>query len=271
MNVTIEQLRDRLIAVRDDPTASGASQVNAFEAYANRCAHEGRPLDALRRFTADEVERFWSYVIPGPDGHSYWDGSESFTRNDGHTQRPKRWVWEQRYGPFPATTDVWAECGERNCVTPEHLQAGRSVSRYAFKDEAIIGAAQVAGMRLGEPPRSTWWRKNAHPMPSVIIRRFGSWERFLLAAGFDKKVVAQQMRERGREQKFTDQQLIAGLHALKRKIGRVPTTQDWWRHRDWAGERNLPRSPNTFRERIGGGTWRGGGSWAEVLKQAGLR
>lgn len=270
MSATAAQLRDELLAVRADPTASNGRRVNAWEAWVRQSNAEGHLPDALRRFCEDEVERFWSYTIPGPSGHTYWDGPQAFIRNGGRSQRPQRWVWEQRHGPFPSTTDVWAACGEANCVTPEHLEAGRAVSRYAFSDDAIIGAAQVAGMRLGHPPGSAWWRRNARPEPKVIIQRFGSWERFLRAAGFDAKAVERHMAGRGRVITYDEQQLVEALRALAAKIGHTPSSEDWYRHRDWARAHGYPRSPNTFRERIGGGTWRGGGSWIAALKRAGL-
>ena len=165
---------------------TNARLVQEFEARFRELAAQGRPPDALRQRSPIESERFWARTVPGPDGHTYWTGGRVFTRNDGSTIRPARWVWTQTRGPVSRRAMVFPTCGESRCVTLDHLDHDVD-PRHAYSDEALIGAGQVATMRRGRPPSLKWWEANIkRPNRKTIIRRFGSWARFLAAIGHPK-------------------------------------------------------------------------------------
>jgi Homing endonuclease associated repeat len=160
----------------------------AFERRFREEVAAGRSPDALRRYTEDEVERFWSRTIAGLDGHVYWDGPrDGFICNDGRKRMAARWVWQRRHGGAQLTRDVSvvAVCGERNCIAPGHLALVVRARRYT--DEQAIGAAQVWAMRNGRPPSTRDWdAERLKPCRNTITARFGSWPRFLAAAGLTK-------------------------------------------------------------------------------------
>lgn len=228
---------------------SPAYRVMEFERRFREAAAAGRPPDALRRYVTDEVERFWAHTIPGLDGHVYWDGPRGFVRNDKKRRKPIRWVWERTHGPIPITTDVWTTCGEPNCICPDHIAAGRTENRLHYPDERIIGAAQVAAMRLGHSPGSQWWKENRRPLPSVIIRRWGSWEKFLVACGLDPKDV------RTNYPVVTPVAARAAVRALARKINGPPSYRDYLAARDWLRENGHPTSPKSIGKRLGDGSF----------------
>jgi hypothetical protein len=225
----------------------------------------GNPPDQLRRFCSDEVERFWARTIPGMDGHVYWDAGRQFRRNDGKTRRPVRWVWEHVHGPLPMTTDVWTTCGEPNCVAVEHLTAGRSARRDWYRTEQIIGAIQVQAMRLGRPPNQKEWQKvGAHPSSTVIVGRFGSWDKAIASAGLDPAKI---QRNRGGGTKFQmtpPERIIGALQHFAETFGHTPSSWDWHtKHSGWVREHHYPVA-RTIRRL-------GQGSWPEALRRAGFR
>lgn len=234
---------------------SQARRVQEFERRFREAAAAGNPPDALWRFTSDEVERFWSRVIPGLDGHCYWNGGHVFRRNDDRYRKPARWVWEQAYGPLESTVAVRSFCGEPNCVTPEHLEI---VPRHTVNLREAIGRVQVVALQLGHPPAATWWkRRKMLPNVGTIQSRFGGWAEFLRAAGLDPAAVPRP------EAKYSERTLIEGLRLLARRLGRAPAGLDWNRNRDWLRELGYPSELKTVKRGLGG-------TWAEALRRAGL-
>lgn len=265
MSTTARELHDELRRVVANPDAQAAERVGAFEAYFRQACVEGNSPDALSNRSPDEVERFWSRTVPGPDGHTYWTGGKSFKRNDGRQRVPRRWVWEHTTGDKLApTTDVFTSCGEQSCVTFAHLTVGRSTSRQWYRDETIIGRLQVFAMRLGRTPSRNEWRvERLLPTDTVVARRFGSWSRFVRAAGLPPYVSQQE-----HEATYDDATLVQGLRELAALLGHPPTSQDWQRHRDWAKSRGYPTDRKTIQRRIGNAPGRG--SWDRALKRAGV-
>lgn len=158
---------------------TNARVVQEWEARFREAAQAGRPPDALRHHSRDESERFWARVVPGSDGHCYWTGGKEFQRNGGTGMQPARWAWINAHGPIKSRVSVYPTCGERNCVTVAHLEA-EPRDRRQWSDESLIGAGQVATIRRGRPPSIKWWERNVRsPNRKTIIRRFGTWARFL--------------------------------------------------------------------------------------------
>jgi hypothetical protein len=264
----LAELRAELEAVRADPRATKGARVQAFERWHNEAFAQGQ-FDLERRI-GDEAERFWSRVAEGTDGHRYWLGSwrRGFVRNDGRNRRPQRWVWEYDHGPLPRTIDVWSVCGEPHCVAPRHLAAGRSDRRRWYPTDRILGALQVAALRLGHAPGSKWWdRSGLRPSSGTILRRFGSWEKAQRAAGLEPWLPV------GHPQpQYTRDGVLEGVRALAEELGHPPSARDWNTHGDWLAERGYPRSHSTVVVRIGSGGWAARGrGWADVLEAAGLK
>lgn len=181
----LRALRSELDRVRD---VYGPGSSQGAEAY-NRLSHEagrqGQPLDGLRRESRDETERFFAQVVPGPDGHHYWDGGRDFTRNDGKKRTPARWWWEHVHGEIGTTTRrVVPTCGDLTCIDPAHAICEHFNVTRRRTDEQLLGALQVMAMRLGYTPSQTEWELNGGtPTPDIFRSRFGgTWENVCRAA-----------------------------------------------------------------------------------------
>jgi hypothetical protein len=239
---------------------SNARRVNEWERSFREAAQAGHPPDALRRYTADEVERFWSYTIAGVDEeHVYWDGPKTFVRNDGRQRMPARWVWERRHGSQLAThVRVLPNCGESNCIAPDHLELHHRERTFKYTDDQALGAMQVVAMRLGYPPTAAYWkdRKELRPSHGLIIDRWGSWERALTAAGLNPD----HCHRNPRGSRWSDQDLVDALLSFVRDLGFVPSGKEWIRR---SAGRQQPEY-KTVARRLGDG------SWKLALERAGL-
>jgi hypothetical protein len=229
---------------------SPAVRVMEFERSFREAAAAGNPPDSLSRYTIDEVERFWAHTLPGLDGHVYWDGPKQFVRNDKGHRKPVRWVWERKHGPIPVTTDVWTTCGEPNCISPDHITAGRSPRRERFQRDHMLGVLQVAALRLGRPPTTKWWKeRKMHPTTHTVQRYFGSWERYLRAAGLEPSKMQKSWVRATREE------AVAAFRAVEEKIGHPPTNPEFGACREWLIEQGLRSSPTTIRRQLGCKDW----------------
>lgn len=164
--------------------SSGARAADFERRFREACA-AGNPPDRLRRYSRDETERFYAHVVQGPDGHCYWTGSEAFRRNDGRTQVPRRWVWEQAHGELARYgTVVKSTCREPNCVALAHLVRGKWEPGRRYSDEALLRYLQVGKLRLGRRPTIKLWKSSGYrPVWEIFRDRFGSWNEALRRAG----------------------------------------------------------------------------------------
>jgi hypothetical protein len=70
----------------------------------------------------------------------------------------------------------WNRALEAAGLTPFH--------KRHWTDEECVAALRDAAEQLGEPPHIGWWdRANQRPARITIVRRFGSWDNALKAAG----------------------------------------------------------------------------------------
>lgn len=261
MNATeLRPLRAAHAEARETYGPRSSKTQEAFERLFRTAAKLGQPLDGLRRYTTDETERFFAYTIPGPDGHVYWDGGKTFCRNDGKYRVPRRWWWGHVAGEEPGQyEDIVPMCGERNCINPEHCEKGRGLRRSRFTRDQMIGALQVAAIRLGRPPSSSEWDKlGLHPNRKVYQAQFGNWEKAILAAGLDytKSTSTQfQPAKKG--------ECIAALRFLRGRLGHWPSISEYSAATQALRQAGLPTSPSTIKKLLGG--------WPAARKKAGAR
>lgn len=157
-----------------------------FEQRFRGAIADGRSPDSLCQFDTDEARRFLSLCAEGAD-HTYWIGPKTgFRDNDRRKRQPRRYAYSLLHGPIDRWVDVWSTCGERTCIRPTHLEAGRSEARRKWTEERMIGALQVIAMRLGHAPSyMEWERARYNPDMRIIRQRFGNYKGYLRAAGLD--------------------------------------------------------------------------------------
>lgn len=188
MSSSLKDLRDDLERVRATQPRRSSEAREAFERLFRASAKKGQPLDALRRYTADETERFFAQTVTGVSGHVYWDGSRNgFVRNDKKSRAPRRWWWAHKHGKEPGQyEDIVAMCGELNCINPEHCEMGRNLRRpKRYTEEQMLNAIKVAALRLGHPPSTLEWSAmKGSPDRKIFQACFGNWGNAVRKAGF---------------------------------------------------------------------------------------
>ena len=126
---------DALLVRYHELRDAGASPMRRREAYNDwfrQSCREGRRPSALRTNSPDETERFWAWTVPGPDGHVYWTGPQSFRKNNTTQCRPQRWTWAKSGRPLNAYIEIANTCGEPNCVTVEHMRVRPGRKAHPF-------------------------------------------------------------------------------------------------------------------------------------------
>lgn len=256
MSATLQEIRSELLAVRAAGGYGSASKGKAlFDQLCAEAARQGRPLTMLNLYSPNEVERFFSRTLPGPDGHVYWTGGKVFRRNDGANRLPIRWWWQHKHGPITAFEDVTLTCGDAKCINPEHAQVGRSERRMMFTDTQMIGSLQVAAMRAGHTPSELEWAAlGLRPSATNYRLRFGSWTNACRAAGLKPKG--------GRTE--SEASAIASLRHVLTFLGHWPSATEFVSHvvRDELRRVGLPSAHTTIRSYLGG-------IWADALRKAG--
>lgn len=245
MSATLHELRQNLAETKEREGRRSSKTQRAFEALVRGAAEAGAPLGGLRHHVADETERFFSYTIPGPDGHVYWDGARTFVRNDGGRRTPLRWWWQRKYGNLDSSDDLANKCGEKNCVNPEHYAKERVRGNgLRYSDEKILGALQVAVMRLGHTPTSAEWDAlHLSPSGRVISSRFGTWERAVAAAGLPETVFVSKAKDRT--------SILRGIQFVRRAFGRWPSEKDYRLFTKELAEAGLPTTAEAARRLYG--------------------
>lgn len=246
-------LRADLHRLRLERPGSGVC-ADAYNRLSRECAVMGRPLGALRENSRDEAERFFARTVEGPDGHVYWTGGKDFRPNNRASRRvPVRW-WLERVGRKTDHYDViTAVCGDRACINPEHLEISRR-SRQIYTEAQMLGALQVAAMRLGRPPSTSDWRRiNGKPTDGSYVARFGSWENALHAAGFTGY--------RSTAFRVTREQAIAAIRYVRSLTGAWPSRDTYERHGDALQANGYPRSGTTVLSHFDG-------SWPKAVAAA---
>lgn len=257
----LRPLRAELYRVRETHGRRSTAARVAFENLFRTSAKLGQPLDALSRRSKDETERFFANTIPGPDGHVYWDGGRQFTQNDGKHRVPRRWWYTHKHGrDLTPYQDLVPTCGDDACINPDHCEIGRGLRRpRRYSDEKIIGAIQVAAMRLGRTPTTDEWEEgDFQPDIRIVRKRFGGWKEAVIAAGLEP-------RRRGvnvGRHSATEKTAVASLRFCHKRLKRPPRRDDLRLLSDELHAEGLPSSPTTVRKLLG--------TWEQALKKAGI-
>jgi hypothetical protein len=261
--VTVVDLRpyqEAHAAARVNYPRRSTQQREAFENLFRAAIKAGQPLDALRRYAANETERFFAQTLDGTDGHVYWDGSSNgFKRNDRKIRSPRRWWWAHllgtELGPYE---DLVPTCGELKCINPEHCEVGRGLRRRQFTDAQMLGAVQVAALRLGRAPRAGEWETlGLKPSYKLYKIRFGAWKKVVLAAGLEYT------HPRHGGIKASPELCLESLRHLHTVLGHWPNEGEFRRNKALLHEAHLPAAPGTIRKNLG--------LWNDALRKAGKR
>ncbi len=257
MSATLHELRANLGAVREVYGRRSSHAERAFSLLCRAAADNGTPLDGLRHHVADEVERFFSYTIPGPDGHVYWDGPKRFTMNDGRDMIPRRWWFKHATGTLDKGQDLAVRCGEKHCINPEHMAIEKLRGyRLQWTDERALAAFQVVCMRLGQTPSIREWNAAGYkPSSFTLVDRFGGWGGVCRRAGVNlpPRTIALTVNRDG---------CIQALRLARGLLGRWPTRDEFEAQRQQLHNAGLPSSPSTIRKYLGA-------LWKDCLDQAG--
>lgn len=254
----LRELRLELRRVREVYGPRSSQGLEAFQRLCRESFLQGQPIDQLRRHTTNEVERFFARTVQGTDGHVYWNGRRDFRRNDGALRTPARWWWEHVHGTIGSSTRrVSTTCDQPNCINPEHSKCENFNTEKRRTDEQLIGALQVAAMRLGRTPTTGDWAKEGlSPTSQIFARRFGSWGNACRAAGLDYHPVGS-----------TPEQCVTTLRFARDYLGEWPTVWDFRSRADLKqalAEAGLPTSDNVIYKHLGP-------TWQESLLKAGKR
>jgi hypothetical protein len=146
-------------------------------------------------------------------------------------------------------------CAKRFGGWNEALKAAGINTAYTRKlhyltDMQLIQDFKAIVTEYGSVPDSHRYEMFRHPGmagATTYIRRFGSWHRLVLRAGYSPKDIA-----------YSEESMIRDVRAITKKLGRVPTLEEY----DLARGEDMPSSTcikNHF-----------GGSWINFLEKAGL-
>lgn len=87
-----------------------------------------------------------------------------------------------------------------------------------FSDDELIKQVQTLAAELGKTPTQKEFEKDSRTASIRVIKRhFGSWNKFLQAAGIELNVKTD----------YTNQLLIAQAQMLAKELGRAPTSEEF--------------------------------------------
>ncbi|WP_348613010.1 homing endonuclease associated repeat-containing protein [Halobaculum rarum] len=160
-------------------------------------------------------------------------------------------------GERPTATDMndhgayWASTYRRafgswnNALEAAGIDSSPSQDRQPVSDEALLEELERVAERVDGTPTTRAMEERGEHSPNTYIRRFGSWNDAVTAAGFEPNT------EVGTET-VTTEALIDELHRLADEIGDRPVAADLREH----GEHAL----RTYQQRFG--------SWSAALAAA---
>lgn len=264
-------LREELSLQRELHGRSSSQALEAFQNLFRTSCRVGRPLDGLRQFSTDEVERFFAQIRHGTDGHVYWTGTtHGFALNERGARgrrkyaRPNRWWWMRINGTADQYHDIFPECGQKGCINPEHQAHGRDERRRIYTHEQMIGAIQAMALRLGRAPtKADWAKQGGRPTSRVYAQRFGSWVDALVMAGVIKSR-SDIPRIPPPMTNVSPERCIESLREARRFLGTIPRERQYAKYkplRDHLVGLELVSSQTTIKKYLGG-------RWPEALEKA---
>ena len=129
-------------------------------------------------------------------------------RPDGHPR------WLEECPRFPPVSAVVKEFRTWNAAL---FEAGRPEPRHRYYSDAeILELLRVYARDHGEAPTSSTWDR--FPVRDIISRRFGGWVNALRAADLEPILIRRKWDD--------DAEILEGLRALAKHLGRLPGKED---------------------------------------------
>lgn len=100
---------------------------------------------------------------------------------NGDYDLSRRWSWRLNHGPIPAGHRIYVSCGERYCISPEHLFAYRAERKPKGERKIVRPLAKLTWLQVDEIRASTEdlntlaSRYSVHPTTIRSIRDGKTW------------------------------------------------------------------------------------------------
>lgn len=198
--------------------------MDAFQALSQAYTKCGQRIDSLRMYIPDEWLRFESLLLPGLDGHVFWqyksnEFSVNVNKNGKRSKmQPLYYWWRRIYGNGEDLQLRLRACDTQGCISPYHARKEdtRKNRERLYSDQAIIGALQVWGMRTGQAPtKHEWDRHKQVPSSTTVMKRFNGFENALLAAGLQPR--------RDVSKTMNPEEVLDGVRRAAEEVGEWPS------------------------------------------------
>ena len=234
----IDALRRHVAAHTDLPTAKHRTEglpsfgtirrlFGGWNAYVQAAGFTPRPYRAWNRADTIAAIQQWAQQHQGkPPSRAEWP-------EDAETH-PSYWLVRRLFG-------TWSSAIQQAGLVPQKAK------QVHWTDAAILDALRRWADAHGVPSSSDWSaRSPGRPTHALVVRRFGSWEAALLAAGLQQPAA----------ERWSAEQIIDALQSWAQINGQPPCAMDW--------KRAAPEHPNRVH------VWKRFGSWNMALQAAGL-
>jgi len=133
----------------------------------------------------------------------------------------------------------------------------RRLARNCTNEEIIAEVNRVDSLIGKGILTTTDFNKYAKIYSQTARKRFGSWEKVLIAAGLEHKYSNRPEFQKARKQKYTDEEIIAEAKRIAKVLCKESVTMEEFKHNS-----KISMHPESVRRRFG--------SWVGLIEKAGL-